>query len=84
MTRDERSALDQLFEYVRDWRREDTDWKKGADARLRKVETDLAAHLSAHKAEGDFRLSLRARLGLAITALGVVSSLVLGILNIVR
>lgn len=82
MTRDERGALDLLHDFVRDWRKEDTDWKKATDGRLRAVEEAIAADRHLHATDIERGISFRAKLGIAISAIGVTFSVLLGLVNL--
>ena len=75
MTGQERLDLKILSDFVRDWRREDAEWKSKTDERLRKVEIYVAADESAEQAEEKIvtaaGISRRARNTLIVAAFGV-------------
>ena len=91
MTSSEKLALDQLVDFVRDWRREDTEWKNRAEdrqsrheQRLREVEMQLANARAVSAGDADRALSTRARMALVISALGASGGLLLGVFNAIK
>ena len=82
MTRGEMADLQLLADFVRDWRREDGEWKERFDERLRSVEGFVTGALAERRMASRARFSQREKIGLAITAVGVVISAVIGVLNL--
>lgn len=86
MTGPERQTLELLSAFVRDWRREDAEWKERTDERLRKVEIYVAADESADAAKEKIvtaaGISRRARNTLIVAAIGVGVTVVLGVINL--
>jgi len=79
MTRGELDALVQLSDFVRDWRREDVEWKVDVSDRLRDVETYVVAAGSREKVNREKSLGLRWRLGIFASVMGTLVSFVLAV-----
>ena len=86
MTGQERLDLKILSDFVRDWRREDTEWKLQTDERLRKVEIYVAADETKEELEEKIvtahGIDRRARRTLIVAAAGVLVGIVFGIINL--
>jgi t-SNARE complex subunit (syntaxin) len=81
MTAQEARLIQQLSEFVRDWRQEDTTWKAETDERLRKVEIYIAADDARNKATLEAKATNRLNRGQLLTAAGIAVSLLLGLIN---
>lgn len=82
MTGPERQTLELLAAFVRDWRKEDTEWKKGMDERMRNVEVFVASETAEDEIITAAGISNRARITQIIAAAGIVVSAVLGVWNL--
>ena len=81
MTRNELSVLEVLVNEFRDFRRQDSSWKTENDRRLRLVEAYIAGEEAVEEREEARGVSRRAYLASAIAAIGIVVSIILGIVN---
>lgn len=82
MTRGEAADLQLLADFVRDWRREDAEWKGQFDQRLRSVEGFVTGALAERRIAARARFSRREKIGLALTGIGVIASAIVGVLNL--
>jgi len=86
VTGQERLDLKILSDFVRDWRREDAEWKVRTDERLRKVEIYVAADESQEETEERIvtasGIAERARRTLIVAAAGVLVGVVFGVINL--
>ena len=83
MTRAEAERLDQLIAEFREFRKDDRDWKADHGPRLRRVEVYVAGQEAVDDREKARGVSRRAYLAAALTALGILVSIVLNIINLV-
>ena len=84
MTAQEARLIQQLSEFVRDWRKEDTAWKADTDERLRAVEGYIAADEARNEARNESTQTKRLNRAQILTAAGLLGSTVLGIINLIR
>lgn len=82
MTTAERDLIAQLSTFMRDWRQEDQEWKRGADQRLRTVESQLEAAKSIAANDEKRGISNRAKLGIGISAAAGIGSLILQVIRL--
>lgn len=83
MTRDERSILDVFLGEFRQFRNHDSEWKAQQDKRLRLVEEYVAAEKAKDEQVVKAGISRRAQLGILFSAVGVIASTLIGIVNFV-
>jgi hypothetical protein len=81
MTRGEAEDLRLLWDFVREWRTTDEAWKAKVDDRLRSVEGYVTGSMAERRAASRARISRRAMIGLALTAIGTLGSLAFGLWN---
>lgn len=82
MTGPERQTLELLSAFVRDWRREDTEWKSGMDDRMRKVELFVAAETTEEQVVTAATISRRALVTTVVAICGILVTAVLGVVNL--
>ena len=81
MTAGETRLIQQLSDFVRDWRKEDAEWKESADRRLRGVESYITADKARNEAAAESTQQNRLNRAQILTAAGIVGSFVLGLIN---
>lgn len=81
MTGAERAELQLLADFVRDWRREDKEWKTETDKRLRAVEGFVTGVQAERRAATRAAMSRRQKVAAIFAALGVLGSTALGLIN---
>lgn len=81
MTRGEMDKLDVFLGEFRAFIEADTSWKSGTDGRLRKVEEFVTSKKAIAERDAARGVSTRAYVASTIAAIGIVVSLVIGIMN---
>lgn len=81
MTGAERADLQILVDFVRDWRREDKEWKSDTDKRLRAVEGFVTGVQAERRAATRQAMSRRQKVGALLAAIGILASSAMGVLN---
>lgn len=88
MTAGERNQIDILMKFLDEWREDDREWKRDTDKRLRGVEayvnSDAALNAAVTAAGHSRTAGFRARVALALSAVGVCISAALGAASLLR
>lgn len=84
MTGPERVDLKLVLDIVRDWREEDRAWKESTDSRLRTVEGYITGQQAKDSFADKAGVNRRAKLALAVSAIGVTVSTLVAVITLVR
>lgn len=79
MTRGEITVLEVFIGEFRDYRQSDEAWKKDIDTRIRKVESFVTQERTKDESVRKQGLTRRAQVGILISAVGVVASIVFNV-----
>lgn len=83
MTRDEATDLRMFIAEFREFRHDDRIWKLDLEQRTRRMETFIVSEEAQDERDKSRGVSRRAYVAATVSAIGIVASIILGVVNLV-